>query len=95
LTHNGDVTYTPPRGKKGVFIKKEAKRRLPGPGDREKGRLTEKCEVIRVLVRASQDMRFWRALIEKGSDALSEYELTSDAKGRHNFRGFKMDSGPP
>jgi DNA-binding NtrC family response regulator len=130
LTHNGDVTYTPPRGKKGVFIKKEAKRRLPEtvgvvmngadnissaveaikinasdylekpfsdnkiksliektlearelayikecpePGDREKGRLSQKCEVIRVLVKASQDMRFWRALIEKGSNALSEY----------------------
>lgn len=30
--------------------------------------------------RASQDKRFWRALMEKGSEALSEYGLTSEAK---------------
>ena len=48
--------------------------------DPEKGKLIQKREVARVLDRASQDMRFWRTLMEKGSEALSEYELTSEAK---------------
>jgi hypothetical protein len=48
--------------------------------DPEKERLIQKHELIRVLDRTSQDMRFRRELIEKGSEALSGYTLTSEAK---------------
>jgi DNA-binding response OmpR family regulator len=48
--------------------------------DPEQGRLIQKQEIIRVLERASKDMDFRRALIDQGSEALSRYRLTSEAK---------------
>ena len=48
--------------------------------DTEKGRLIQKQEVIRVLDRTSQDADFWRELMERGSDALEGYILSSRAK---------------
>jgi DNA-binding response OmpR family regulator len=47
----------------------------------EKDRLIQKQEVIRVLDRASEDMGFWRELLEKGSKALEGYKLSLEAKG--------------
>jgi DNA-binding response OmpR family regulator len=43
-------------------------------------RLIQREEVIRVLDRASQNEDFWRVLMENGSDALTEYRLSSKAK---------------
>ncbi|MDY6863074.1 MAG: response regulator [Thermodesulfobacteriota bacterium] len=46
----------------------------------ENKRLLQKQEVIRVLDRTSQDADFWRELMEKGSNALEGYQLSSAAK---------------
>jgi len=48
--------------------------------DPEEGKLIQKREVIRVLDKAAQDEVFWHMLMEKGSEALSGYGLTSEAK---------------
>jgi len=48
--------------------------------DSEEGKLIQKREVIRVLDKAAADIHFWRALLEKGSDALSGYVLSNQAK---------------
>ena len=37
--------------------------------------------MIRVLNRTSEDREFWRELMEKGSEALGAYDLTTEAKG--------------
>lgn len=47
----------------------------------QKERLIQKQEVVRVLDRVSQDMNFWRKLMENGSDALHDYRLSRTAKG--------------
>jgi DNA-binding response OmpR family regulator len=46
----------------------------------EKGKLLQKREVIRVLNRTTEDSDFWRELMEKGSQALGEYQLSGRAK---------------
>ena len=43
-------------------------------------RLIQRQEVIRVLERAHQNRAFWRDLVEKGSEALRDYRLSSNAK---------------
>jgi DNA-binding NtrC family response regulator len=43
-------------------------------------RLIQREEVMRVLDRAYQNMNFWQALMENGSEALKEYQLSSKAK---------------
>jgi DNA-binding response OmpR family regulator len=43
-------------------------------------KLIQKRQVIEVLNRTSEDMDFWRDLMEKGSDALESYHLSSEAK---------------
>lgn len=43
-------------------------------------RLIQRQEVIRVLENATQNMNFWRELMEKGSEALQDYRLSSTAK---------------
>ena len=48
--------------------------------DTEKGRLIQRQEVIRVLDRTSQDVVFWRELMERGSEALKGYNLSRRAK---------------
>jgi len=48
--------------------------------DTEKGRLIQKQEVVRVLERATRDAVFWRALMEGGSEALKDYNLSRRAK---------------
>ncbi|ROQ90211.1 response regulator [Desulfosoma caldarium] len=47
--------------------------------DRE-SELIERREVMRVLNRAADDKTFWRQLMEKGPEALSEYKLSPEAK---------------
>jgi len=42
--------------------------------------LIEKREVMRVLNRTSEDERFWNALMQEGTPALCEYELSDEAK---------------
>lgn len=46
----------------------------------EEERLIQKREVLSVLNRTSDDAGFWNDLMEKGSDALEEYRLSSEAK---------------
>lgn len=46
----------------------------------EQERLIQKGEVIGVLNRASEDLTFWRDLMEKGSKALEGYRLSKEAK---------------
>jgi DNA-binding response OmpR family regulator len=46
----------------------------------EEGRQIQKREVIRVLNRTAEDSDFWRDLMEKGSEALGDYQLSSRAR---------------
>ena len=46
----------------------------------ERDRLIQKSEVIAVLNRASEDLTFWRDLMERGSQALEGYHLSLRAK---------------
>jgi DNA-binding response OmpR family regulator len=46
----------------------------------ERERLIQKSEVIGVLNRASEDLTFWRDLMENGSKALEGYRLSKEAK---------------
>ena len=46
----------------------------------EEEKLIQKREVIRVLNRAAEDIEFWRDLMENGSEALTGYHLSSEAK---------------
>jgi YesN/AraC family two-component response regulator len=46
----------------------------------EEEKLIQKREVLGVLNRTSEDMDFWRDLMENGSLALSDYKLSSEAK---------------
>jgi len=48
--------------------------------DTEEGRLIQKREVLRVLNRTSEDMAFWRELMEYGSDALDPYRISMRGK---------------
>jgi DNA-binding response OmpR family regulator len=43
-------------------------------------RLIQKHEVIRVLDRTARDPAFWVELMERGSEALTKYQLSCDAK---------------
>ncbi|MBW1785881.1 MAG: response regulator [Deltaproteobacteria bacterium] len=47
----------------------------------EEASLIQQREVIGVLNRTSEDPEFWRELMERGSEALEEYDLTMEAKG--------------
>lgn len=46
----------------------------------EEEKLIQKREVIRALNRTSEDSRFWNALMEFGSAALEEFQLSNEAK---------------
>lgn len=46
----------------------------------EEGKLLQKREVIRVLNRTAEDSEFWLQLMEKGSEALEDYQLSGRAK---------------
>jgi YesN/AraC family two-component response regulator len=46
----------------------------------ETERLIQRKEVTRVLSRASEDHSFWRELMNKGSNALQDYQLSMEAK---------------
>lgn len=48
--------------------------------DTHPGRIIERREVMRVLNRAADDPEFWRELMEEGAKALSEYNLSVEAK---------------
>ena len=50
------------------------------PPATEEERLIQRSEVIRVLDRTSQDMYFWRELMETHSEVLKEYRLSNEAK---------------
>jgi DNA-binding response OmpR family regulator len=51
-----------------------------GAPDQQSRALIEKREVMRVLNRTSEDDRFWNALIQDGTEALADYELSDEAK---------------
>jgi DNA-binding response OmpR family regulator len=46
----------------------------------EKERLIQKQEVMRILERATQDTDFWGDLLENGSNALKDYQLSRSAR---------------
>ena len=46
----------------------------------EEEKLIQTREVIRALNRTSEDGRFWNALMELGSAALEDYQLSNEAK---------------
>jgi DNA-binding NtrC family response regulator len=46
----------------------------------EEERLIQRHEVVRVLDRTSQDLRFWRELMESHSGVLKDYRLSDEAK---------------
>ncbi|MGD9086829.1 MAG: response regulator [Desulfobacterales bacterium] len=46
----------------------------------EEGQLIQKREVLRVLDRTAEDPDFWLELMEKGSAALEDYQLSGRAK---------------
>lgn len=43
-------------------------------------KLIERREVMRVLNRAAEEESFWKALMERGAEALHEYELSPEAR---------------
>ncbi|MBN1850325.1 MAG: response regulator [Deltaproteobacteria bacterium] len=46
----------------------------------KEGKLIQKREVLRVLDRTYEEPAFWRELIEQGSKALEDYNLSNEAK---------------
>ncbi|MEJ2169405.1 MAG: response regulator, partial [Desulfobacterales bacterium] len=46
----------------------------------EEEKLIQRREVIKVLSRTTEDLTFWRDLMENGSQALMDYQLSDDAK---------------
>jgi DNA-binding response OmpR family regulator len=46
----------------------------------KEGRLIQKREVLRILDRTYEDHIFWQDLMEKGSEALEDYQLSNEAK---------------
>lgn len=46
----------------------------------KEGRLIQKREVLRVLDRTYEDHMFWRNLMEIGSEALQDYQLSNEAR---------------
>ncbi len=66
---------------KAVKVKKEAVPEVKvAPAVTEQERLIQRREVSRVLDRTTQDRSFWRDLMEVGSEALSGYHLSNEAK---------------
>lgn len=67
---------------KGALKEKEAApvKNLVEKVDTAEGKLIQKQEVLKVLTRAGQDDAFWLDLLENGSAALKEYQLSSRAK---------------
>jgi DNA-binding NtrC family response regulator len=64
---------------------KEEKQEVPAPKivervETEEEKLIQKREVIRVLNRTAEDADFWLDLMEHGSVALAEYQLSSEAR---------------
>jgi ActR/RegA family two-component response regulator len=53
---------------------------LTEEAETEVEKLIQKREVLKVLSRTAEDMDFYRDLMEKGSQALANYELSSEAK---------------
>jgi DNA-binding NtrC family response regulator len=62
-----------------VNKKKRALLDVP-PARTDQERSIQKREVIRVLDRTYEDQNFWRDLIENGSEALAEYQLSWEAR---------------
>ena len=54
--------------------------RSPIDFESEDGKLIEKREVLKVLNRTAEDVNFTRMLIDKGSEALEDYQLSLEAK---------------
>jgi DNA-binding response OmpR family regulator len=62
-------------------VKKELPAEKPAVDfETEEGQLIQKREVIRVLDRTAEDSEFWLELMEKGSAALEDYQLSGRAK---------------
>jgi DNA-binding response OmpR family regulator len=68
----------------GVLKEKKTKKiRIEEPAvdfESKEGQLIQKREVIRVLNRTAEDPEFWRELMEKGSEVLNGYPMSSRAK---------------
>jgi DNA-binding response OmpR family regulator len=80
----------------GALKRKEAASIEEVIAETEQGRLIQKQEVIRVLDRTSQDVDFWRALMETGSKALEGYRLSAEAKAaivRGDLKWIKENVG--
>jgi DNA-binding NtrC family response regulator len=60
--------------------KEEAVQKIAARVETEEEKLIQKREVIRVLNRAAEDADFWLDLMEHGSTALDEYQLSSEAR---------------
>ena len=58
----------------------KAKQKILSPVDLENNTFIQEREVLKVLNRTSEDEKFWINLMEKGTSALSEYTLSSEAK---------------
>jgi len=66
---------------KAVKVKTEAVPEVRiAPPETEEERLIQQREVIRVLDKTTQDQRFWRDLMETGSEVLRGYHLSNEAK---------------
>ena len=61
-------------------IREQASARIRDRVTQEKYKLIEKRELLRVLDRTAEDLRFWRELMENGAEALDGYHLSPDAK---------------
>ena len=59
--------------------KREAEAAVKEP-ESEEEKIIQKREVLQVMNRTWEDQAFWTDLMQKGSSALSEYRLSSDAK---------------
>ena len=55
------------------------------PGLSDAAELIQKREVLRVLIRTTEDKSFWRDLMKPGSEALEEYQLSAEAKAAIHF----------
>jgi len=62
-----------------VHAKKPAETVIQKPETKEE-KLIQKREVLAILGRTTEDMNFWRDLMENGSEALADYRLSGEAK---------------
>jgi hypothetical protein len=64
----------------GALKKKETPTAEEFLTETKEGKLIQKREVLRVLDRTYEEPAFWRELLERGSKALEDYNLSNEAK---------------